>query len=66
MNAVMIHLTYEDRSINDIQKMYNEKQLDMLLEKKIKMIKRKLFIKYHLTGRIGLLKYMNILMIYII
>ena len=29
-------LHYEDRSINDIQKMYNEKQLDMLLEKKTK------------------------------
>ena len=45
--------------------MYNEKQLDMLLEKD-KNDKRKLFIKYHLTGRIGFIKYMNILMIYII
>jgi DNA-directed RNA polymerase subunit H (RpoH/RPB5) len=44
---------YEDRSINDIQKMYNEKQLDMLLEKKDEKDDRKLFIKYHLTGRIG-------------
>lgn len=44
---------YEDRSINDIQKMYNEKQLDMLLEKKDENDDRKLFIKYHLTGRIG-------------
>lgn len=44
---------YEDRSINDIQKMYNEKQLDMLLEKKDEEDDRKLFIKYHLTGRIG-------------
>jgi len=43
---------YEDRSISEIQKMYNEKQLDMLMNKEDETDDRKLFIKYHLTGKI--------------
>ena len=43
---------YEDRSISEIQKMYNEKQLDMLMNKEDSSDDRKLFIKYHLTGKI--------------
>ena len=45
---------YEDRSISEIQKMYNEKQLDMLMNKEDSSDDRKLFIKYHLTGKIRL------------
>ena len=43
---------YEDRSISEIQKMYNEKQLDMLMNKEDTSDDRKIFIKYHLTGKI--------------
>ena len=43
---------YEDRSISEIQKMYNEKQLDMLMNKEDSSDDRKLFIKYHLSGKI--------------
>ena len=45
---------YEDRSISEIQKMHNEKQLDMLMNKEDSSDDRKLFIKYHLTGKIRL------------
>lgn len=45
---------YEDRSISDIQKMMNDKQLDMLLNKYDPEDDRKLFIKYHLSGKIRL------------
>ena len=43
---------YEERSISEIQKMYNEKQLDMLMNKEDTSDDRKIFIKYHLTGKI--------------
>jgi len=41
---------YEDRSISDIEKMYTEKQLDMLLTKYDPEDDSKLFIKYHVYG----------------
>ena len=48
---------YTDFSVTEVQAMYNNKELDMLLEhsteKKSNGENKKLYIKYHLTTRLG-------------